>query len=101
MALMASILIPTDKPIVVASLGASTASSAQQPGSRLFAINADQDITIGFGSATKAPSAGASSYRIPANTEKIFDLGNGFDRFAVYNLATSAANIYILPLSKS
>lgn len=65
-----------------------------------FAINADQDITIKFGTAGMAAAA-ATDFRIPANQTYVYDLGRNFDRVRVFNLSsTTAANIFIQPLSR-
>lgn len=103
MARFSTVLIPScDAPINIPALAASTASAIQTIGrNRLFAINADQDITILFGNAsgpTITPSS--TSYRIPANQQTTLDTGQAFDSFKVFNNSgTTVANIYIQLLS--
>ena len=101
MSRLASILIPSsDLDIKIAALGASTAAAATSIGkNRIFAINADQDITVLFGSsAVAAPDAAA--YRIPANQQTVFDMGWANTHIRVFNLSGSvAANIWIKLLS--
>jgi hypothetical protein len=66
----------------------------------LFAINADQDITIRFGPSGLA-AADATFFRIPQNVVATYDAGTAWTSIRVFNLSsTSTANIYIQPLSK-
>lgn len=76
---------------------------------RVFAFNADQDVTIAFGLSTgNHPTATVASYRIPANQQSVFDMGPMYDQISVFNLGTqngtggatgaTAANIYVQPL---
>lgn len=103
MARFSSILIPSaDPPIVISALAASTASALQTIGrNRIFALNADQDITILFGNASGPTiTPNSSSYRIPANQQTTLDTGSAFDSFKVFNNSgTTVANIYIQLLS--
>ncbi len=101
MARYASILIPScDVDIKYAALGASSAHTAELIGKRrIFSINADQDITILFGDSTVA-APDASAYRIPANQQTVFDMGDAFTYIRVFNLSSStAANVWIKLLS--
>jgi hypothetical protein len=101
MARLSNILIPScDLDIKYAALGASTAHAAESIGfNRIFVINADQDITTLFGNSTvAAPSA--TSYRIPANQQTVFDMGAALSYIRVFNLSsTTAANVWIKLLS--
>lgn len=102
MAIFAHVLVPAgEAAIKIAALAASTASSEQVLGNgMLFAINGDQDLTIAFGVAGMAAPTNAA-FRIPANQTYTFDLGRNYDRIRVFNLSsTTAANIYIQPLSR-
>ncbi|SRR6266550_2955653 len=101
MARFSVILVPGDQAIKITGLATVTASSIQTLGKyQVFAINADQDITINFGNAngTMTPPTTAN-YRIPANQQTTFDLGSSFDSFEVFNQGASAANVYIIRLS--
>lgn len=103
MAVFSAILVPSnDAPIKVAALAASTSSAELvMSNNRIFAINADQDITIRFGTSGMA-AADATFYRIPANQQTTFDLGGAFDRIRVFNqAAATAANVYIELLSRT
>lgn len=103
MARFASILIPAgDADIKISSLAAVTASSIQTIGkNRIFVVNADQDITIQFGNvAGPAFTPSAANYRIPANQQTTFDMGQAFDSLKVFNLSgTTAANVFLKILS--
>lgn len=66
----------------------------------IFAINADQDITIRFGLPGFATAAGTGDYRIPANSQNVYDVGNHYTSFKCYNLSATPTNIYIQFLSK-
>lgn len=84
----------------VAALVASTASAVITLGKyRIFVINADQDITISFGLSSNITTPTVAFYRIPANQQTTFDLGPSADSIQVFNLATTAANIFIKALS--
>ena len=65
---------------------------------QIFAINATEDVTIKFGLVTVADPTGVE-FRIPTGTTATFDLGDKYDSFKVYNLGTSTASVYYLPLS--
>lgn len=84
------------------SVNATSSSAKQTLGGKrfLFAINADQDITIKFGYDAAGVTAAATDFRIPAGVVATWDTGQ-FDSFAVYNLSASTANVYIQPLSRS
>src|SRR5258708_1653645 len=91
MARVAAILIPSETSIKIAALAATTASAIQTIGrNRVFAINADQDVTINFGNSNGTMTAPTTSnYRIPANQQTTFDTGAAFDSFEVFNQGTS------------
>lgn len=110
MARVASILIASGE---AASNNAAVAAAATVTivlaKNRVFAFNADQDVTVAFGLSTgNHPTATAASYRIPANQQSVFDMGPMFDQISVFNLGTqngtggatgtTAANIYVQPL---
>jgi hypothetical protein len=111
MARVAAILqASADAPQVSLALAAASTATFTLSKNRPFAVNADQDITVAFGlSSGHLASATASSYRIPANQQSVFDLGFTFDQIQVYNLGTqngtggqtgtTAANVYVQPLS--
>ena len=102
MAVFSSILCPTQNACIkVASLGTTTSSAEQVLGTNVvFAINADQDITIKFG-VSGMGAAAATDFRIPQNQTYTFDTGYYIDRIRVFNMnGTTAANVYIQPLSK-
>ena len=101
MARQASILIPSGDEAVVLTPATHTASATQTIGKRrLFAINADQDITIRFGLSTgNMTTVDNADYRIPANSQDVFDLGDAFDSFQVYNLSGVTANVYYQTLT--
>jgi|SRR5581483_7466162 len=101
MAVFDAILLPAQKASVkIAGLAASTSSSEQTLGNNeIFAINADQDITIKFGAAGLS-NAATTDFRIPANSTLVFDVGTKFTSFKVFNQGASAANIYYMFLSK-
>ena len=98
MARFAQILSPAgDAVIKVAALTATTSSAEQLVGSRrIFSVVADQDITIRFG-LTGMGAADATFYYIPAKQQTTFDMGTN-THVRVFNLAASAANIWILRL---
>lgn len=101
MAVFSSVFILSGPPLKIASLAASTASAEQILGSNVqFAINADQDITIVYGtSGMSAPTA--ANFRIPGGQIVTLDMGRNSDRIRVFNLSgTTAANVYICPLSR-
>ena len=102
MAVFDAILIPAQQPsTVISGLAATTSSVEQALGANvIFSINATQDITIRFGQPGFSASAGASDFRIPSGSTFTFDVGRNLTSFKVYNLGASAANIYILFLSK-
>jgi hypothetical protein len=87
------------------TLATVTASSQILVGqNRLFEINADQDIYITFGQKDNVATPDASSYRIPANTIKQFDLGDSYGAagaFRLYNKSGSTMNYFVLFLSRS
>lgn len=103
MATISAVFHPSDdQAIRIASLATQTASSEQtMPAQRLFAINADQDITITFGQAGNIPVPDATSFRIPQGTTLTFDIGTKTG-IRVFNLSsTQVATIYILFLNKN
>ncbi len=97
MAVFSSIFIPSGQPPVkIAALATTTASAEQVFGNNsIIAVNADQDITINWGqSGMAAPTT--TDFRLPAGTTMLFDLGQAYDRFRVFNQSsTTAANVYI------
>lgn len=103
MAVFSSVFIPgSDAVIKVAGLATTTSSAEQTLGKhKLFAINATQDITIKFG-VTGLAAAAATDFRIPANTNVVFDTGSQITSIRVFNLSgTTAADVYVLGLSLS
>src|SRR5581483_3464364 len=101
MAIFSAILTPSDTTAIkVAALATTTISSEQALGTNVvFAINADQDITIKFGIAGMAAAA-TTDFRIPQNQTFTFFTGRNFDRIRVFNQSGStAANVYIQPLT--
>lgn len=102
MATFSSILIPAQVPSTkIAGLATTTSSVEQALGANvIFAINADQDITIKFGLPGLA-AATANDFRVPANSTMVFDVGSHYTSFRCFNLSgTTTANIYIQFLSK-
>jgi hypothetical protein len=101
LAVQSAILVPAgDAVIKIAALAATTSSAQQSLGTnRIFAINADQDITIRFGN-TGMAAADNTFYRIPANQQTTLDTSDQFSFIRVFNLGASAANVWILPLSR-
>jgi hypothetical protein len=102
MAVLAAILLPGQDPdIKVAGLAATTSTAEQLLGkNKLFAINATQDICIKFG-VTGMSAAAATNFRIPANQTAVFDTGEAFTHIRVFNLGSSAADIYAKGLSRN
>lgn len=103
MATLSAVFHPSDDPAIrISSLATLTASSEQQlPAQRLFAINADQDITITFGQAGNCPVPDQTSFRIPQNSTLTFDIGTK-TALRVFNLSsTQTATVYILFLNKN
>ena len=102
MAVFSSILVPAGEAAVqVLALAATTSSAEISLGTnRIFAINADQDITIKFGQAGLAAATGVE-YRIPANQQTTFDTSDAYASIRVFNKGASAANIYVQKLSRS
>lgn len=102
MAVMSSFLVPSGQPPVkIVALATTTASGEQVFGSNtLLAINADQDITIAWGtSGMAAPTT--SDFRLPAGTTMTFDFGQAYDRLRVFNQsASTAANVYMKSFSR-
>lgn len=102
MALQSAVLgFAGDAPIKIAALATSTSSAEQVLGHNcVFAINADQDITIRVGNSGMA-AADATFYRIPANQQTTLYLNDAVDRIRVFNLSgTTAANVYIQKLNR-
>lgn len=102
MARLSSVLIPSCEEAVLLQPTSSSASAIQTIGkNRIFAINADQDITIRFmNAAGPSLTADSADYRIPANQQTTLDTGQAFDSFEVYNLsASTTANVYYQTLS--
>lgn len=102
MAVFSSILVPAGEAAVqVLALTATTSSAEIVLGTnRIFAINADQDITIKFGNTGMTVATGVE-YRIPANQQTTFDTSDAYASIRVFNKGASAANIYIQKLSRS
>lgn len=102
MATQTSIFIPGDSH-TVSSLGATTASAEQTYAKNgLFAINANQDVTITFGISGNVPTPTATvGFRLPAGVVGQFDLGDWQNAFKVFNMAASAANVYWLELRRN
>lgn len=102
MATFSAILVPAQTAATVISGQSAGSSSAEQAlgYNQIFAINATQDITIRFGLPGFSSAAGTADFRIPAGSTMVFDTGTAYTSFKVYNLGTSACNIYIQPLSK-
>jgi hypothetical protein len=80
------------------SIGPSTIQTIGR--NRIFAVNADQDISILFGNSA-GPSfiPSTTNYRIPANQQTTLDMGQAFDSFKVINDSATPANVYIQLLS--
>ena len=103
MATFDAILIPAETTgTKIAGLAATTSSAEQALGfNEIFAINADQDITIRFGPPSFSASAAATDFRIPQNSTMVFDVGRQYTSFKVFNLSGStAANVYYMKLVK-
>ena len=95
------ILVPANEIAIKLSVTASSSSAEQAlSANRIFAINADQDITIKFGTAGMS-AATTSDYRIPANQQTTLDLGSSLTSIRVFNQGASTANVYILLLSRT
>lgn len=101
MATFAAIFPPAGAAVKL-SVNASASSAKQTLGGTkfLFAINADQDITIKFGYDAAGVTAATTDFRIPAGVVATWDTGQ-YDSFAVFNQGASSANVYIQPLSRS
>ena len=66
----------------------------------LLAVNADQDITIRWGP-TGMGAADDTDFRVPQGVTIVFDMGRDKDYVRFFNRsATTAADIWYLPLSK-
>lgn len=97
MARMSAILIPGSQAAIKIA-GLTTAQTQLLGKNTIFVINADADINIEFyNSAGGALVASALSYRIPANQQTTFDLGNANDTISLF--AAASANVYIKILS--
>jgi len=66
---------------------------------RIFALNADQDVMIRFGT-TGMSAASATNFRIPANSYVQFDLGTQLSHIRLFNNGSVTANWFIQYLSK-
>lgn len=85
---------------MISALAASTSTAEQAFGKNtIFTINSDKDVTIKFGKPGLS-DASASDYRIPANVPLVWDVGNSYTSFKLFNLSVNPANIYIMILSK-
>jgi hypothetical protein len=103
MATMSAVFHPSDDAAIrISGLATLTASSEQvMPAQRLFAINADQDVTITFGQQGNVPVPGVASFRIPQGSTLTFDIGTK-TAVRLFNLSsTQAATIYIMFLNKN
>lgn len=91
------------KPIKIAALGATTASSPQQLGTnRLIQITATGNAQVSFYSSQgTAVPADATCWLIASGTVQQFDLGAQLDTVEFYNPGASAIDIYILPLARA
>ena len=102
MATLDAILVPaTLRGTQVAAVGAGTSTAEILIGHNvLIAVNADQDITIRFGQVGMSAADG-TDFRIPQNVTIVFDMGRDKEYIRLFNKsATTAANIYYIPLSK-
>lgn len=101
MAVISAILSPAATSAKKTAALATVTSSAEivLGNNTIFAINATGDITIKFGVAGMTAAA-ATDFRVPANTMQVFDTGNLYSSVRVFNLAATATDIYIQPLSK-
>lgn len=103
MATISAVFHPSDDHAIrIAALATTTASAEQAiSAQRLFAINADQDITITFGQAGNVPTPDQTCFRIPANATLTFDIGTK-TAFRVFNLSsTQTTTVYVLFLNKN
>lgn len=103
MAVFDAVFTPSQRrAIKIPNLATTSASTEQAFGNgEIIAINADQDITIRFGPPGGVGAPDDTDFRLPQNTQSTFDMGNGWTSFKVFNRSTTtAANIWILPLSK-
>lgn len=104
MALQSAILVPAATNGVTATLAGTTASAAIVIGtSGLFAINADQNLSITFGLsggvAASTPS-GTVGFVIPSGAIFTFDLGANFDSFKIYNTSGTSTTYSYQQLSR-
>jgi|SRR5690242_18810134 len=95
MARFAQILSPAGDAVVkLTGVTAASTAAAQAIGAhRIIAINATQDVCIKLGGS--AVSATSAEYRIPANQQTTIDTGSN-SYISVYNVATAAADVYIM-----
>lgn len=102
MAVLSCILVPSNEAVTKIAALATVTSSAEVVlnTNRIFVINATGDITIKFGQPGMAAAA-ATDYRIPANQQTTFDTGSAITSLRVFNLAGTATDIYIFPLSRT
>jgi hypothetical protein len=89
---------------IISTNGATTGSTITLGKNQMFVINSTQDISISFGNATGtmvAPGATAG-YRIPANQQTTFDMGQNNDSFIIYNnSASTTSTTYVKILAVS
>jgi hypothetical protein len=99
MAVFAATPVPAGELCVSATLAAAGASAEIVLGTnRLFKINATGDINIRFGNAGMVAAA-ATDYRVPGNTEQIWDTGDAFGSVRLFS--TPGATYFIQKLSRS
>lgn len=67
---------------------------------QLFAINANGDINIRFGSAGM-PAAAATDFRIPANVVATYQVPQQWDRFRLFNNGATTVTYWIQPLRQT
>jgi hypothetical protein len=56
---------------------------------------AGDTLNVRFGSAANAPTATAADWAVPAGTVQFFDLGQEFDRVAIFSATTPKYYIYV------
>jgi indole-3-glycerol phosphate synthase len=67
----------------------------------LYAIVADSDIHVVWGTAASIVNAAATDFLIPAKTIVVQDMGEEFDRLRVFAATGATGNVYIMRLSRA
>ena len=98
MATYASILVPSSPTAVTLFSGTATTNSTPLTigyhaiiGIVAAGATAGNVVNVRFGNALKAPNATAADWAIPVGTMQLFDLGQEFDRIAIYSAGTTVS----------